>query len=218
MLFRNRNDAALKLVPHLEKYKPGGLVMAIPRGGVPIGNPIAKKLGIPMDLLLAKKIGHPLNPELAIGAVTTEGQFVEPGHQVPTGYINTEISRIREVLNDRHKKYMGTLKPHDMKGKNIIIVDDGVATGSTILAAIEMLRRKDPARIIVAVPVSAPQAAEKIRKKADDFICLYTPDSFLGVGQFYFDFSEVDDNAVMDLLMDANLAETKHEMKPRANP
>jgi len=205
MMFRNRYDAALKLIPFLEKYKDErGVVFAIPRGGVPIGYYIAKHYNLPLELLLTKKIGHPGNEEFAIGAVSLEDYIIDERHNIPESYIENEIKRIRESLKERYKKFMGDRKPVDMEGKIVIIVDDGIATGNTLLAAIRMMRQKHPKKIVVAIPVAPREAAEKIKKHVDDFICLHIADDFYGVGQFYLDFSEVSDEEVIRLLKDAN--------------
>src|SRR5665647_2687221 len=140
MLFKNRYDAALKLIAFLEKYKDERrVVFAIPRGGVPIGYYIAKHYNLPLELLLTKKIGHPGNEEFAIGAVSLEDYIIDERHNIPESYIENEIKRIRESLKERYKKFMGDRKPVDMEGKIAIIVDDGIATGNTLLAAIRML-------------------------------------------------------------------------------
>lgn len=205
MMFKNRYDAALKLIPFLEKYKDErGVVFAIPRGGVPIGYYISKHYNLPLELLLTKKIGHPRNEEFAIGAVSLEDYIIDERHNIPESYIESEIKRIRESLKERYKKFMGDRKPVDMEGKIVIIVDDGIATGNTLLAAIRMMRQKHPKKIVVAVPIAPREAAEKIKKHVDDFICLHIADDFYGVGQFYLDFSQVSDDEVIHLLQESN--------------
>jgi len=201
MIFENRHDAALQLIPYLRKYKNDeSVVLAIPRGGVPIGYYIAKEFKFPLELLLTKKIGHPSNSELAIGAVSLEGRVLDPRFNVDESYIEAETERIHKSLKERYKKFMGDRQPTDLKNKIVIIVDDGAATGSTILASIEMIRHKNPAKIIVAVPVASVAAAAKIRKAADELICPAIPADFAAVGQFYHDFSEVTDAEVIELL------------------
>jgi len=203
--FRNRVEAALSLIPHLEKYREEkGVVLAVPRGGVPIGHPIAKKYRFPLELLMTKKIGHPYQPELAIGAVSLEDHMVDESYDVDHSYINTEIRKIRGALEESYKKFMGEHKPVDLEGKIVIIVDDGVATGNTILSSIKMLRKRKPKKIVVAIPVAPPSAIEKIEKEVDDLICLYSPEHFIGVGIHYMDFTQVDDKEVTRLLRDAN--------------
>lgn len=205
MYFLDRYDAAMKLIPLLEKYRyEDGVVLAVPRGGVPIGYYIAMQLDFPLDLLMTKKIGHPYNEEYAIGAVGMEGSIIEDTSSVPNEYIVEEISRIRKELSERYKKFMGNKEPVDISNKIVIVVDDGVATGRTILATLKMLRKKNPKKLVVAVPVSSVQAAEKISELVDDFICLHTPEPFFGVGRFYEDFSQTTDEEVITLLKELN--------------
>ncbi len=206
MLFKDRNDAAAQLVPHLDKYKSDrGVIFAVPRGGVPIGFVLARHFNFPLELLLTKKIGHPLNKEVAVGAVTLEDYEVQGHYDIPESYIREEVQNITAALQDRYRRFMGeNHEPPDLKGKTVIIVDDGVATGNTILSAVKVMRKKNPAKIVVAVPVSAPGAVERISEQVDDFICLNAPDDFYGVGQFYGDFTQVTDDEVEQLLKEAN--------------
>ena len=189
--FTDRYDAAMQLAKKLEKYKgENGVVLAVPRGGVPIGYFIASQLGFELDLLMSKKLGHPYNEEFAIGAVGLEDEIIEETQGISLEYINEEVNNIHRQLKERYSKFMVDKKPVDITGKIVIVVDDGVATGRTILATLEMLRRKNPAKLLVAVPVSSREAAERIRKEVDEFVCLYTPFPFYGVGRFYRDFSQ----------------------------
>ncbi len=205
MYFRNRFDAAQQLAPLLEKYRnEEGVILAVPRGGVPIGHYLAKYFGFPLELLLTKKLGHPLEPEFAIGAVTLEDSFVDEGFDLPPDFIEKEITQIRKALERRYKSFMGDRQPIDLKGKTVIVVDDGIATGRTIMAAIKLLRKKQPKRLVVAVPVAPPSAASEFEGLADDFICVYTPEDFFGVGGFYEDFEQVEDSEVMALLLELN--------------
>lgn len=205
MYFHDRYDAAMQLAPFLEKYKnEKGVILAVPRGGVPIGYYLAKYLDFPLDLLMTKKLGHPGNEEFAIGAVSLEGSIVEETTGVPEQYIREETRRIREQLKERYIKFMGNKEPVDIKGKIIIVVDDGVATGRTILSTIKILRNKEPRKIVVAVPVASEEAADRIREVVDDFICLHTPYPFYGVGRFYADFTQVEDEDVLLLLNELN--------------
>ncbi len=199
--FIDRYDAAMQLAKKLEKYKgENGVVLAVPRGGVPIGYFIAGQLGFELDLLMSKKLGHPYNEEFAIGAVGLEDEIIEETQGISLEYINEEVNNIHRQLKERYTKFMGDKKPVDITGKIVIVVDDGVATGRTILATLEMLRRKNPAKLLVAVPVSSREAAERIRKEVDEFVCLYTPFPFYGVGRFYRDFSQTTDEEVITLL------------------
>ena len=203
MFFKNRFDAAAQLAPLLGKYKQqDAVIMAIPRGGVPLGYYLARYLDLPLDLLMAKKLGHPANPEYAIGAVTLEGSIAEDCRDIPEKYILEETKRIREQLRARYKQFMGDKEPVDIKGKIVIVTDDGIATGRTILSVIKILRNKQPAKVVVAVPVSSEQAAERISHVVDEFICLQTPYPFFAIGNFYEDFSQVEDHEVIRLLQE----------------
>ena len=205
MFFLDRYDAAMKLAPFLEKYKnEEGVILAVPRGGVPIGYYIAKHLDFLLDLLMTKKIGHPANEEFAIGAVGMEDSVVENFYNIPQYYIDREIRRIRKSLTERYKKFMGDREPVDIKNKIVIVVDDGIATGKTILVTLKLLRSRHPKKLVVAVPLSSAEAAKLIAKEADEFISVYTPEPFYGVGRFYEDFSETTDEEVMMLLKELN--------------
>ena len=205
MFFLDRYDAAMKLAPLLEKYKnEDGVVLAVPRGGVPIGYYLAMHFSFPLDLLMTKKIGHPANEEFAIGAVGMQDSIIEKGYNIPQQYIEREINRIRKSLTERYKKFMGDREPVDIKNKIVIVVDDGVATGKTILATLKLLRSQHPKKLIVAVPVASEEAASLIKKEVDEFICPYIPEPFIGVGRFYNDFSETTDDEVMALLKELN--------------
>lgn len=201
MIFKNRYDAAMQLIPKLSNYsKEQVLILAIPRGGVPLGYYIAKEYNWPLDLLLTKKIGHPMNPELAIGSVSLEGEVIDPRFSESDEYLLSEINRIRKLLTERYRLFMGTRKPEEIKDKTVIIIDDGIATGNTMLASIDVVRHHRPKKVVVAIPVAPPETIRKLRQKADEVICLSTPDNFRGVGQFYEDFSQVSDEEVMGFL------------------
>ena len=203
MQFKDRLDAAARLMPFLKKYQnQKGVVLAVPRGGVPIAYHIAKNLNLPLELVLIKKIGHPMNEEYAIGAVGLEGEVLDDFTDIPKAYIESEVVRIRALLQERYKKFMGNRKPLSLENKTVIIVDDGIATGNTMLAAIRMMRYQRPGKIVVAVPVAPPQTAEKIKREVDELVCLYSPPDFGGVGQFYDDFEQVSDEEVIGLLQE----------------
>lgn len=203
MLYKNRYDASLKLIPFLEKYQnTDSVILAVPRGGVPLGYSIARILNLPLDLLLAKKIGHPFNKELAIGAVTIEDEITDDYPYISSDYFNEQIQKIRESLIKSYKKFSGDRTPIDLKNKTIIIIDDGIATGNTLLSAINMIRKKVPKKIIVAVPVAPTDSAKKISDQVDEFICPLVTDSFIGVGGYYLDFSQVTDEEVVSLMND----------------
>ena len=205
MYFIDRYDAAMQLALHLEKYKDeDGVILAVPRGGVPIGYYLAKHLNFALDLLMTKKIGHPSNSEYAIGSVGLEDSILEEMKDIPEEYLEKETTRIRQQLKEQYQKFMGRNEPADIRGKIVIVVDDGIATGRTIFATLKMLRSKQPRKLIVAVPVASVQAVERIQKEVDELICLYTPSPFFGIGRFYQDFSQVEDEEVTALLKELN--------------
>lgn len=205
MYFIDRYDAALQLATRLEKYKnQDGIILAVPRDGVPIGYYLAKHLDFTLDLLMTKKIGHPLHEEYAIGAIGLEESIMEDIENIPQEYITQATNRIRQQLREGSKRFMGDREPADIGNKIVIVVDDGVATGRTILATIKMLKSKHPKKLVVAVPVASQQAAERIEREVDDFICLYTPSPFYGVGNFYSDFRQTTDEEVIMLLKELN--------------
>jgi putative phosphoribosyl transferase len=201
MIFENRYDAAMQLIPLLKKYEQENtVVLAIPRGAVPMGYYIAKELNLPLDILLSKKIGHPGNPELAIGSVSLKGRIIDPRFALDQDYIQHETVKIRAMLKERHKKFMGNRPSIELNNKTVIIVDDGIATGNTMLASIDLIRHHAPKKIVVATPVASQEAALAIKQKADDFICLHVPEDFVAVGQFYDYFTQVTDEEVIFFL------------------
>jgi predicted phosphoribosyltransferase len=204
MIYEDRWDAALRLIPMLSRFaEEDCVVLAVPRGGVPIGYAISKAYSFPLDLLLAKKLGHPGNPELAIGAVCLDSETVDAHTHVSEDYIREEIPRIRKTLLERRRTFMGDRSPVDLADRTVIIADDGIATGHTLMAAIGMIRKRKPRRIIVAVPVAPRETARTFRELADEFICPYLPDDFYAVGQFYRQFDEVTDDEVIRLMQAA---------------
>lgn len=215
MIYTNRQDASLKLISLLDKFKNDKcVILAIPRGGVPIGYYIARKFHFPMDLLLTKKIGHPLNKEVAIGAVSLENEIIDDYPYISKGYIDDQILEIREALKKRYEKFVCNRTPLNVKNKTVIIVDDGIATGNTLLAAIKMIRGKSPKKIVVAVPVAPTDSAQKIGDNVDEFICPLITDDFIGVGGYYMDFSQVSDEEVVQFMnkistLENNTIETK---------
>lgn len=200
-LFKDREEAGLLLAEKLLEYEnSNSIILAIPRGGVPVGYVISQKLNLPLDVILSKKIPHPYNKELAIGAVTMDAEIVDYYPNISKNYINSEISRIREVLVKKQKLFIGSDKPLDVKGKNVILVDDGIATGNTVLVSIMSLRKLNPAKIIVAVPVLPYEDLKIFQKEADEFVYIEASNYFRGVGAFYEHFEQVDDDAVVEML------------------
>ena len=210
MNFKDRIEAANLLADKLETYRgKNAIILAVPRGGVPMGYIIAKQLSLPLEVVLSKKIGHPLHKEFAIGAVTLKSQVLsEAAKEVSKSYIEEETKKIRTLLTKRYQDYYGNKKPQELKDNILIIVDDGVATGNTIISTIQMLHDEQPEKIVVAIPVSSQSALQKLKNSAfiDDVICLSAPVNFRAVGQFYQSFDQVDDAEVKALLNEETLA------------
>lgn len=200
-MFKNRKDAAQQLADRLSKYKEDqGVVLSVPRGGVPVGYEIAQSLDWPLDIVLSKKIGHPTNKEYAIGAVSLTGQIINQDVPVSRDYIEDETARIRTELQNKYHKYMDDKAPVTITDKTVILTDDGVATGHTLLSTIDLIKRDKPAKIVVAIPVSSPEALRKIEERVDEVICLAAPVNFRSVGQFYETFEQTTDEEVIDNL------------------
>lgn len=200
-MFVDRIDAGLQLAEALGKYRGSDAVLlAIPRGGVPVAAQVARKLRLPLDILLTKKIGHPSQPELAIGAVSLHGILLDPRFHVPRPYIDAEAERIRDVLRDRENAYRSGRQALPVKGRTAIIVDDGIATGYTVRAAIELLQQAGAKRVVVAVPVAAAQTVLQLEELADEVICVEVPDDLYAIGAHYEDFAQVSDEEVTRLL------------------
>ena len=197
-MFKDRTEAGQLLAARLRKFKDKpGVVLAVPRGGVPVAYVVARELGFPLELVLTKKIGHPMNKEYAIGAASLYDYFIIPDEKVSEEYVQNELSLIRTRLKEMYRKFMGEKEPEPLEGKTVIVVDDGVATGNTLLGTVSLLRKSRPARIVVAVPVASWQAVEKLSKEVDEVIAVLVPDEFYGVGAFYEDFQEVSDEEVL---------------------
>lgn len=209
-MFKDRFDAAHQLVPYLKKYahNPEAIVLAIPRGGLQLGYVLARELHLPLDVIFTKKIGYPGNPEYAIGAVSMEHIFISPDftHEPwVKEYAQQEAIKIRALLRERIKTYRDDKPPLNLANKIVIVVDDGVATGQTLLSSLELIGQDKPQKIVVALPIASQQALEYLRAKADEVICLTTPPLFYGVGQAYQNFDQVDDEEALRLLQEANV-------------
>ncbi|WP_254841058.1 phosphoribosyltransferase [Natronomonas marina] len=204
--FRDRTEAGERLGEALrERDVAVDLVLAVPRGGLPVGRAVADAVGAPLDVVVASKIGAPGNPELAIGAVASDGsvwrnEAALRGTGAGEEYFERE--RELEVDNARRKadRYRGDRPELDLAGKTVVVVDDGVATGSTLRACLRMLAESDADRVVVAVPVGPPDTIAELRETVDEVVCLETPGSFMGVGQFYERFDQVSDEAAMAYL------------------
>ena len=210
-MFYDRKEAGELLAAALRKYRDlDPVILAIPRGGVPVGYEVAKILNAPLDVVITKKIGHPVNSEYAIGALGLNGYSLnETSRGISQDYISNEILRIRKILEEKNKKYHKEFPAIDIFDRWIILVDDGVATGSTILVTADLLAKQSPAGIIVATPVAPEEAVRKMEENPsiNEVVCLDTPHYFRGVGQFYENFDPVEDSEAIELLLKANAAE-----------
>jgi putative phosphoribosyl transferase len=200
MIFKNRKHAGEVLGSLLKKSSlTNSIVVSVPRGGLPVGYSIAQAIGVPMTIVFAKKIGHPTNPEYAIGAVTADDFFVEDDFEVPVEYLNSEVNRLQSAIRTKQEEY-SVDSTMNFKGKTLIIADDGVATGRTLMALIHLLRKKDPKKIIVAVPVGPRDSLKRLTEVVDEVVCPMIVDDFPGVGYFFEDFRQVSDEDAIEFL------------------
>jgi len=207
MMFDNRKDAGRKLANLLGSYanRNDVIVLGIPRGGVPVAFEVASALDAPLDVFVSRKLGVPGQEELAFGAIASGGVRVLDAELVEAvGISDSEIERIttqvRMELERRERAYRGDRPPLKVEGSSVILVDDGIATGSSMRAAIRGLRQLKPGRLVVAVPVAPVSTCNRIRADVDELVCAFMPESFYAIGQFYDDFSQVTDQEVTDLL------------------
>lgn len=210
MLFRDRRDAGLRLATALRAYadRSDVLVLGLPRGGIPVAYEVANTLHVPLDVFVVRKLGTPGQEELAMGAIASGGVRVLNREVISAIAITPEeIERItaREVpeLLRRERDYRGERPPLDVGGRAVILIDDGLATGSTMRAAVAALKRLRPAKIVVAVPVAARDSCRDLQAEVDEFVCLSTPESFYAVGQWYQQFEQTSDEEVRELLSSA---------------
>lgn len=185
------------------------IVLAIPRGGVVVGFEVARMLNLPLDIVVPRKIGAPENPELAIGAIAENGIILLDDSlvsqlRVPEGFIKAESENQRLEIERRLKMYRGAVPRPNLKNRDVVIVDDGIATGSTMKAALASVRKSGARRIIIAIPVGPPSTIRELEMQADLVVCLHTPSSFYAIGEFYDDFAQTDDEEVKDLLRRAH--------------
>lgn len=206
MIFRDRADAGRRLANRLADLAgKDGVVLAIPRGGVVVGAEIARKLGLEIDLIIPRKIGAPQNPELAIGAVTQDGTTIFDRRLIDLlGLSESELEEkisfeIHEIKR-RMSLYRGSEETPNYEGRRLIVVDDGIATGYTVLAALRSARNFHPRELILAIPVAPPDTLAMLEKEVDRIVCLHTPDVFYAVGQFYQHFDQTEDEEVINIL------------------
>ena len=206
-LFRDRADAGRRLAAKLTAYagRHDVLVLALPRGGVPVAAEVARELGVPLDVYLVRKLGVPGHEELALGAIASGGTIalnddIVRGLAIPATVIDTLVRQERHELERRERDYRGDRPIPDVTGRVVILVDDGLATGATMRAAVEALRARHPVRLVVAVPVGAPETCSALELLADEVTCAVTPEPFYAVGLWYADFDQTTDAEVRALL------------------
>lgn len=204
--FKNREEAGKKLAERLLEWEEKNpIVLAIPRGGVTVAYEVAKALKAPLDLIIPRKIGAPGNPELAIGAVTEDGTLILNDDlvarlRVSEEYVEAVKEAEMEEIRRRKRAYRGDMPPQSLRDKTVILVDDGIATGATVRAAVKSLRRQKPRAVIVAVPVAPPESVRALEREVDKVVCLVVFEPFFAIGQFYEDFSQVSDEEVIEFL------------------
>jgi len=217
MPFADRREAGQRLADALTRFKDKQpVVLALPRGGVPVGFEIAARLNARLDVVLVRKIGHPWSPELAVGALA-DGEpperFIDEASvtelNVPRAYLDEETARQAREIEHRRRLYFGDRSPFDIRNHTAIVVDDGIATGATMRAALRAVRKRGPATLVLAVPVAPESTLESLRAEVDEVVCLESPEDFGAVGQFYADFRPVEDAVVTDLLRRAAAAHAR---------
>lgn len=205
--FKDRRHAGRLLADELSRYRdePSLLVLALPRGGVPVAFEVADRLGAPLDVFTVRKLGVPRQPELAMGAIASGGirvlnQSIVDGLRIPDEDIQAVTERERAELRRREQKYRGDRPELDLEGRTVVLVDDGLATGATMEAAIEAVKSRNPRQLIVAVPTAPPDTSRRLSLMVDGMVCVQTPEPFGGVGGWYQDFSQTTDQEVIDYL------------------
>jgi putative phosphoribosyl transferase len=205
--FQDRHDAGRRLAVELHAYanRSDVIVLALPRGGVPVGFEVATALGAPLDVFVVRKLGLPWEKEVAMGAIASGGVRVLDADLIRAARVSeAEVEQVtaieRAEVVRRERQYRGERPFPDLSGKTVILVDDGLATGSTMRAGVAALRQEGPSRVVVAVPVAAPATCNAIRDIADEIVCAMTPEPFRAVGYWYHDFSQTSDEEVQELL------------------
>ena len=207
-MFKDRKEAGILLGICLKKFRHlEPVIIAIPRGGVPVAYEVAKILKAPLDVIFTKKIGHPYNREYAVGAVSSKGFSFDPVISgVQQQYLVEEVSRLQKLVKEKETAYHKEFEAQNIKNRWVILVDDGLATGNTIIAAANLMAQQNPAGIIVALPVGPEESIRKLNGNPviNEVICVETPEYFEGVGQFYEDFNPIEDSEAIALLKDAD--------------
>jgi putative phosphoribosyl transferase len=220
-MFRDREDAGRQLSTRLkERQFRQPLVLAIPRGGIVVGGILAQELGADLDVILARKLRAPYQPELAIGAISESGE----------AYLNPQTEELVESLDEyleeerryqlaeikrRQRLFRSVRPPASIRGRSVIVTDDGIATGSTMMAGLRVVRAQEPFELMVAVPVATPNRLEQVRRLCDEMVCLDSPETFWAIGQFYEDFSQIDDEEALAILR--RFASSPHQFQPARN-
>lgn len=210
MFFEDRKDAGGRLVSLLEQYKgaENTVVLGLPRGGVVVALEVSLALDLPLDVWVTRKIGAPLNPELAVGSIDSDGNLLLDEnaaklYEISDRYIREEVEHQKVEVKRRYQKFRGTEEAPDIKGKTVIVVDDGVATGYTMMAALQSVKNHGAEKIVCAVPVASPRVMRKLEEMSDEVHCLSTPSYFGAVGEFYRNFRQIEDDEVIDYLQQA---------------
>ncbi len=215
MMFRDRVEAGKKLAAALAQFKGKDVVvLGIPRGGVVVANEVAKALGAPLDVVVTRKIEAPGEPEFALGAVTQEGDVIMDRQAAESlgasaAYLDDQVRKKREEVRERMERLRGDSPYPELRGKVVIIVDDGIATGSSVEAAVMSVRKRKPEAVVVAAPVAPSDAVETLSEDGTRVVCLETPGSFLAIGEFYRDFGQVEDLVVKRILDDDRASRRK---------
>ena len=205
-MFKDRAEAGKLLAKKLKKYenKKDSIVLAIPRGGVPVAYQIAKALSLKMDVIIIKKIGYPGNEELAIGAAGMDNYFINKefmrDSSVPKDYIKNKVKEKQQEIKDKYRFFRAKKNKIPLSGKTVIVVDDGVATGASITMALKIIKGEGAKKIVLAVPVATPETARILEKITDEFICLEEPPYFMAISQFYEDFRQIEDDEAKKLI------------------
>jgi len=223
--FHDRREAGQLLARQLTRYKnaPDVIVLGLPRGGIPVAYEVARELNAPLEVFVVRKLGVPWQPELAMGAIAGRGTEVLNGdvvtaYNIPPRVIRAVAEREGEELRRRLREYRGDRPFPELQGLTAILVDDGLATGSSMRAAINALRQERPKAIVVAVPVAAARTCEDLRREVDDVVCLYTPPDFAAVGLWYEDFSQTTDEEVRELLRHEPISDDLHRAQAAHRP